>query len=314
MILSTHRCQLQWLVVLSVALCCAGCDEVPGGTAIGRLDKVWGRRGISFGRFQKPRAMAIDAKDNLYIVDMKAQIQVFSPDGEYLRGWSTPDHAVGKPTGLSLDRHGNVLVADTHYYQLLIYSPTGELLKKIGGTLGHRPGEFGLVTDAVEDSAGNLYISEYGEFDRIQKFTPAGEFLLQWGGHGSEPGQFVRPQHMAVDEQDRIWVADACNHRLQVFDTSGKLLTMWGEAGSQPGQLFYPYDVTFDREGNVLICEYGNHRIQKFTREGKSLGCWGSEGRRDGELFNPWAIVMDSQGRMHVLDSNNHRVQRVILN
>src|SRR5688500_1688611 len=99
MILRRHRCDLQWLILLLAALCCPGCDELPGGRSLGQLDKVWGRRGVSFGRFQKPRAMAIDGQDNLYIVDMKAQIQVFSPDGEYLRGWQTPDHKVGKPTG-----------------------------------------------------------------------------------------------------------------------------------------------------------------------------------------------------------------------
>lgn len=303
-----------WLLGLLCLALCAGCDELPEGKRFGQLDKVWGRRGISEGRFQKPRAMAIDANDLLYIVDMKASIQVFTTDGEFVRGWQTPDHKVGKPTGLSIDRQGNVLVADTHYYQVLVYSPQGELLRKIGGTLGNRPGEFGLVTDALQDSEGNYYISEYGEFDRIQKFTPEGEFLLQWGGHGSEPGQFVRPQNMALDDQDRIWVADACNHRIQVFDGSGKLLSIWGEHGSAPGQLSYPYDLIFDDEGNLYICEFGNHRVQKFTPEGKSLGCWGSEGRREGELFNPWAVVLDQQGRLHVLDTNNHRVQRVTIN
>jgi hypothetical protein len=40
-------------------------------------DKVWGKLGISNGRFSKPRAIAIDDKDQLYIVDMTARIQVF---------------------------------------------------------------------------------------------------------------------------------------------------------------------------------------------------------------------------------------------
>lgn len=302
------------LAGLGAILALPGCEEDEGGVpTIGQLDLVWGRRGISDGRLQKPRAMAIDRQDRLYIVDMTARIQVFDTDGKFLHGWQTPDHKAGKPTGLSIDHEGRVLVADTHYYQLLVYSPRGEMLKQIGGTFGNRPGEFGLVTDAVQDSQGNLYISEYGEYDRIQKFAPDGQFLLQFGGHGSEPGQFVRPQNMAIDEADRIWVADACNHRIQVFDVAGKLLELWGENGSAPGQLCYPYDLIFDRDGNLYICEFGNHRVQKFTRDGKSLGVWGKEGRREGELFNPWAVEFDSQGRLHVLDTNNHRMQRVVV-
>ncbi|HHK41773.1 MAG TPA: hypothetical protein ENJ50_05075, partial [Planctomycetaceae bacterium] len=46
----------------------AGCRPSHAGPP--RVDKVWGRRGISEGRFQRPRAIAVDKKDRLYIVDM----------------------------------------------------------------------------------------------------------------------------------------------------------------------------------------------------------------------------------------------------
>jgi sugar lactone lactonase YvrE len=297
-------------LTLVLLLPLAGCNRHDPGS-LGRLEKVWGRRGISNGRFQKPRALAIDREDRLYVVDMTARIQVFTPEGEFIRSWQTPEHTAGRPTGLSIDRQGRLLVADTHYYRVLVYSQSGELLKILGGQQGNKPGQFGLVTDAVEDSRGNLFVSEYGEFDRIQKFAPDGSFLLEWGGHGSQPGQFARPQNMAVDDHDRIWVADACNHRIQVFDTSGKLLFLWGSQGSKPGQLYYPYSLAFDQQGNLLVCEYGNHRVQKFDVTGKSLGCWGHNGRGEGELFNPWAIACDSRNRIHVLDTNNHRLQRI---
>jgi DNA-binding beta-propeller fold protein YncE len=297
--------------MLLVCVLAVGCGEA--GNSIGKLDLVWGRRGISDGRLQKPRAMTIDQQDQLYIVDMTARVQVFTTDGEFVRSWQTPVHTNGRPTGINIDRDGRVLVADTHYFRVLVYSPVGELLQQIGGTEGHGPGEFGWVTDAVQDRNGNLYVSEYGEYDRIQKLAPDGSFLLQWGGHGSEPGQFARPQDLAIDEQDRIWVTDACNHRIQVFDTEGNLLFLWGAPGTAPGELYYPYDLVFDDAQNVYICEYGNHRIQKFSRSGESLGCWGHEGREPGELHNPWAVVRDSKGRLHVLDTNNHRVQRVVM-
>lgn len=302
---------LFFFFALALTLAATGCSEA--GPGIGKLDTVWGRRGISDGRLQKPRAITIDEQDQIYIVDMTARIQVFTPDGEFIRSWQTPVHTNGRPTGLATDRHGNIVVADTHYYQVLIYSPEGKLLDWIGGTEGTKLGEFAWVTDCVEDSQGNRYISEYGECDRIQKISADKTFLKEWGGHGSEPGQFIRPQGMSVDENDNLWVTDACNHRIQVFDAEGKLIKIWGEAGTEPGQLYYPYDMVLDDQQNVYICEYGNHRVQKFTRDGKSLGCWGHEGREPGELFNPWGLVRDKRGRIFVLDTNNHRVQRVLM-
>ena len=274
---------------------------------------VWGKQGIAPGELQKPRAIAINGRDELFLVDMTARIQVYDLDGNYLRGWRTPASVNGRPTGLSLSKTGRVLVPDTHYFRVLVYESDGAPVDSatMGGAPGKGPGEFGWPTDVVEDSQGNIYVSEYNESDRIQKFSPDGQYLLQWGGTGEEPGQFRRPQSMAVDAQDRIWVADACNHRIQVFDTNGKLLKHWGQEGSGPGQLYYPYGIALDAQGIVYVCEYGNERIQKFTPEGKSLGLWGAPGRAPGQLRNPWAIAFDSQGRLNVLDSNNHRVQRI---
>jgi streptogramin lyase len=285
-----------------------GCN--PGGTGVGHPDAVWGRRGISAGRLQKPRAMAIDDQDQIYIVDMTARIQVFDLEGNYLRGWQTPAHDAGRPTGLSIGSRGEVLVADTHYHRLLVYTREGRLLRTLGGQFGSRPGEFGLVTHAIQDRDGNYYVGEYGEFDRIQKFSPAGKFLLQWGGHGSAPGQFARPQRLVLDRHDRLWVADACNHRIQVFDREGKLLRYWGRAGAAAGELYYPYDLAIAPDETLYVCEFGNHRVQHFTPDGRSLGCWGAQGREEGELNNPWALVLGPQGRIFVLDTNNHRVQR----
>jgi streptogramin lyase len=278
-------------------------------------DKVWGQVGITNGRFQKPRAITIDEQDHLYIVDMTARIQVFDADGNFVRVWQTPMHDNGRPTGLSITRDGLVAVADTHYYRVLFYTTDGRMQDAltIGGTMGPGPGEFGFVTDVAQDAAGNYYVSEYGEYDRIQKFTPERKYMLEWGGHGAEPGKFARPQSMAVDADGLIWVTDACNHRIQIFDETGELVKLWGEQGSGPGQLSYPYSGWLDGRGHLYVCEFGNHRVQKFTLDGKSVGIWGSEGRGPGQLFNPWAIVMDSHGRLDVLDSNNNRVQRFVL-
>lgn len=306
----------RWWFSLALVPLLLGC--APGASPPGVPEVVWGRRGLADGRMQKPRAMAIDDQDQLYIVDMTGRIQVFSPDGQFLRSWRTPEIADGRPTGLSFDRHGRLMVADTHYYRVLFYSPTGELHEElsIGGVCGQGPGEFHFVTDCVEDSQGNYYIAEYGEFDRIQKFSPQREFLFQWGNHGEREGQFMRPQSLAVDEQDLLWVADSCNHRIQVFDARGKdakLVKSWGRPGREPGQLSYPWGIILDGRGNVYVSERGNHRVQKFDRDGNSLGIWGTSGRRPGELNEPWTLVLDSRQRIHVLDTYNHRVQRIRL-
>ena len=293
-----------------------GC--ISESTSIEKPEQVWGNRGFGEGRFQKPRAMAIDNRDQIYIVDMTGRIQVFAPNGDFLRVWRTPEIEAGKPCGLSFDHDGNLLVADTHYFRVLFYTPAGKLLENrtIGGVNGHEPGHFFFVTDCVQDSRGNYYVCEYGDFDRVQKFARDGKFLVQWGRHGSEPGEFVQPRGMAIDRQDQLYVTDACNHRVQVFDVTvepPKLVRMWGTMGREPGQLRYPYGIELDHRGHVYLAEFGNSRVQKFTEDGKFVASWGIAGRREGELNQPWDLALDSKGRLHVLDTYNHRVQTIRL-
>lgn len=293
------------------SLGCGGPRTVP--------DLVWGGHGVQDGQFVKPRAIAIDAADRLYIVDFTARIQVFDCDGHFLGYcWRTPDFRKGRPSGLSIDRDGHLLVSDSHYSCLRVYSlenlPLGEApqpLRQIGGEPGQAPGQFGYISDAVQDEQGYFYLAEFGENQRISKLDSEGRFLLCWGSPGTEPGQFSRPRALALGPDGRLYVADSCNHRIQIFTRDGQLVRCWGTSGTQPGELAYPYDLAFNRQGELFVVEYGNHRVQKFTTDGRSLGCWGGPGRQPGQLCSPWALAVDSQGRVHVLDSENHRVQRV---
>jgi DNA-binding beta-propeller fold protein YncE len=284
----------------------AGC-----GTSRGQPDLVWGQRGKDGGDMVKPRAVAIDAQDRLYIVDFTARIQVYDRDGHYLLGWTTPDSRNGRPSGLGIDRDGNLLVSDSHYHCLRIYSPEGIELRKIGGTPGPNPGQFSYTADAVQDADGFLYVAEFGENRRITKLTADGQVVCCWGSLGDEPGQFGRIRALALGPEGYLYVADATNHRIQVFTRDGKLVRVWGKPGSGKGELSYPYDLAFGKGGELYVAEFGNHRVQKFTPDGNSLGCWGSPGHGLGQLSSPWALAVDSHGDVHVIDSENHRVQRI---
>ena len=325
------------LLDIAAAAACGGLASVgcvPTGQ--GPLpDLVWGRRGMSEGRFLKPRAITIDDQDQLYIVDTTGRIQVFDTDGNFIRFWSTPKTKNGRPTGLAIklvrqeeldtDKEGSdgtddprrLLVADTHYYRMLSYSLDGTLCpdEQIGGNSGHLPGDFAFVTDAVCDSNGCFYIGEYNASDRIQKFDPDGKFLTQWGGNGTEPGKFIRPQSLVVRE-NVLWVADSCNHRIQRFDISydtPKLIDIWGKPGDRAGEFFYPYDMAFASDGSLLVIEYKNDRVQRFDADGKWIATWGGSGFEPGRLNQPWGVVVDSRDRVHILDSSNHRIQRIDL-
>ncbi len=275
---------------------------------------MWGERGLGDGKLLKPRAIAIDQKNRLYVVDWSARIQVFDRDGNYLGPtWTTPDYTNGRPSGLSIDPDGNLIVSDSHYSCLRIYSPKGKLLRTIHPETKSTEDQTGYICDAIQDEDGYLYVAEFGDIQRITKLDRDGSIVQSWGDSGNAPGHFARIRAMVFGPDDNLYVADAANHRIQVFSKEGELIRYWGSSGNEPGQLSYPYDLDFTTGENpvLYVLEFGNNRVQKFTPEGKSLGIWGGAGREPGKLFSPWGLAVDRYGSVHVLDSENHRVQRI---
>ncbi len=274
--------------------------------------EVIGGPGSRPGRFQTPRALALDPqRQRLFVADMTDRIQVFDLEGRFLYLWHLPDFNVDGPTGLDVDANGNLVVTDTHLYRILVCSPEGQVRASIGGVMGTGPGEFISLRHVAVRPAGEGYVTtESGGNDRVQVFDSDGVPIAWWGSHGSGPGQFRRPEAVEVTPENEIIVADSCNHRIQVFSLDGELLRMWGEPGRELGQLLYPYDVFLGPDGLLYICEYGNHRLQRFTPEGEPIDLWGGPGRAPGQMAGPWAVVVTSDQTVFVADGSNHRLLR----
>ena len=112
----------------------------------------------------------------------------------------------------------NIAITDTHYSRVLVYSPTGKLLRKFG-SYGKKPGQLLLVTGICVDSDGNSYTADYGgDFDRVSTWSAAGVLLAAWPGHGEAPRQFRRPCGLAISQSGDLLVADIGNHRVQILD------------------------------------------------------------------------------------------------
>jgi DNA-binding beta-propeller fold protein YncE len=269
---------------------------------------AFGDRGLGHGQFVYPRAMALAPDGCVYVVDTTARIQRFSPTGEFETCWQMPEWTAGKPTGLSVDSAGRVLVADTHYHRVIIFDRDGHELARFGSN-GTGDGQFLLTTVAVADQKGRIYVAEYGDNDRINVFSPDLKYLYSFGQENMGETPLIRPQSIAVDGDGTLWVADACRHRVCHFSPEGKLIGTFGSFGRGPGQLQYPYHVAVCPDGTLLVSEFGNNRLQRFDRKGKSLDTWGGTGTAPGQLLSPWSAVVNNKGLVYVLDSGNNRVQ-----
>ena len=155
------------------------------------------------------------------------------------------------PHGISVDKDGNVWVADfsgnkagTKGHQVHKFSPKGEKLMSLGiaGKPGNADGQFNQPNDVIVGPDGSIYVSDghdaqgmttnaaleeglkRGATSRISKFSPDGKFIKSWGKIGVKHGEFRTPHALAFDSKGRLWVADRGNHRIEIFDQDGNYL------------------------------------------------------------------------------------------
>jgi ABC-type Fe3+ transport system permease subunit/DNA-binding beta-propeller fold protein YncE len=274
--------------------------------------EIIGARGAGFGEFNKPRSVTVDARDNLYVVDMTGRVQKFSPEGVCLSFWQMPQTEKGKPKGMCRDRDGNIVLVEPHYSRVNHFTPEGKLAAQ-WGVHGTNMGELGMPRGAVVNARGEIYVCEYTLSERVQHFTAHGEKCLgSFGQLGDGPGEFSRAEGLGIDGEGRIYVADSCNHRVEIFSGEGKFLRAYGRAGTGAGQLSYPYDVQVDPSGLQFVCEFGNSRVQIFDAGDQPLEILGGPGGAPGQFSNPWGLALDSHGNMYVADAMNNRVQKFV--
>ena len=289
--------------LLLVCLILAGCRDPEQPRAI------WLETGMGTGQVVYPRAIDYRPQDDSYVViDRMARVQRIDSRGRFINAWRMPDFELGKPVGVTVGPDGNIYVPDTHYQRVIVYAPDGTELRR-WGRQGTGPGEFIFPTDVAFDSRGRVFVSEYGDHDRIQVFDDAGNYLYEFGSFGHGDGEFSRPQSMVIRD-DLVYVTDACNHRIVVFTTDGKWVRNIGGVGTAAGRFRFPYGLTTDRDGRLIVCEFGNNRVQRIDPQtGASLGVWGRAGRAPGELAYPWAVAVGREGDVAIIDAGNNRVQ-----
>ncbi|HEX3361799.1 MAG TPA: hypothetical protein VHS74_12465 [Solirubrobacterales bacterium] len=239
----------------------------------------FGSAGTAAGQFSEPHGAAVDQSSggptsgDIYLADsLNNRVDAFGPEGEFKLafGWGVADGAEALQTCTTAC---------------------------FAGLPGEGAGQFnrpeGLAVDnSGGPSQGDLYVADTRNL-RVEKFSPAGEFLLMFGAEvdktthanlctkadleggdvcgagveGTGPGQFeaLGERVLAVDSAGTVYVGE--RDRVEKF----------GEDGVFAGQIALPgagllNDLAIDSAGDLYVIAGGLSGVHKYDGTGIELG------------------------------------------
>jgi DNA-binding beta-propeller fold protein YncE len=134
-------------------------------------DGVWGEQGPEPGQLLLITAIA-ELSDSTIAVGClrtKLGIQVFTPQGGYLRGFGTRElgrGGISRPSGLAGTPDGLIWVVDEIRQSILVFDREGKFISEFGGR-GAAPGEFAFPSSLASDGGRLLAVTD-GELGRAQ--------------------------------------------------------------------------------------------------------------------------------------------------
>lgn len=187
----------------------------------------FGSFGSKEGQFDWPRQVAVDKDVKfLYVVDSNNnRIQKFDTNGNFIKSWGSLGTGNGQfslPISVIIDSKGDIIVNDRGTSRIQKFDPDGNFLLAFGSN-GTGDGQFSEAEHMATDKFDNIYVNDAQAGDtasnqpRVQKFDSNGKFITKWGSNGTENGEFMDPEHLAVDSEGNVYVSDRGNNNIQVF-------------------------------------------------------------------------------------------------
>lgn len=202
-------------------------DNIQKFDSNGNFLLKFGSHGSGEGEFYYPRHVAVDKDVKfVYVADSKNnRIQKFDINGNFIKSIGSEGTGDGQfilPVSVVIDSKGNIIVNERGNPRVQKFDSEGNFLLKFGSE-GTGDGQFSHVEHIATDKYDDIYINDPQSdktgsgIPRVQKFDTNGNFITKWGSMGTGDGQFIDPEHLAIDSNGYVYVSDKENNNIQVF-------------------------------------------------------------------------------------------------
>ena len=183
-------------------------------------------------------------------------------DGRSLTSITRGGPPFNRPTNLAVAPGGDLYVSDGYSNaRIHRFNAAGQLIQSWGEP-GNGAGQFNLPHGLAVLADGRVVVADR-ENDRLQFFSPDGEYLDEWT-------DVQRPTNVALDGDGRLYVSELWRRvgdlsfrlgdttddrpgRVSVYDAGGAVLARWGGPDRcAPGNFCAPHDICVDAHGDIM--------------------------------------------------------------
>jgi len=294
-----------------------------------------------------PTAIVFDAKGDLLIADTgNNEIRMVSPQGIITKVAGTGNAAFdvdngtvataafSGPTGLAVDKLGNIYVADTGNQRVRLLGTNGLTSVLAGDGTAGSFGDGRQATTAevsspgtlVFDTAGNLYIADIGN-DRVRQINTAG-VMSNYAGSGTvaaggDGGYAIAAnlnlQGIGIDPNNNLLIADGANYRVRFVTAATGVITTIGGNGLVTynpqnlllnGDTLYFSDTSANRIRQMSLSG-GAATISILAGTGQETFDVGDDIAFTARLNSPRGLSIDSKGNIYFADWKNDAVREI---
>lgn len=195
-----------------------------------------------------PVGLEIDSKGYFFITDRDNFVKIFDSNGILIKTWPIYNDSF-KKIGKDECGFGSSIALDEKGYVYIDVWETPHIFNEISyPIIGTRPHTiYGFGPGIIKYDSSGDYITKWTKKDYsddvrlvrpmgristdcnghifiasrssscIQKFDTNGNFITKFGSKGSNNGQFLYPEAVAVDKEENVYVMDSGNFRVQKF-------------------------------------------------------------------------------------------------
>ncbi len=273
-------------------------------TLAGRAEEEGSTNGpAAAARFASPQGIAVDAAGNVYVTDFDSHvIRKISTSGIVTTfAGSSMGSADGSgaaaqfayPSGLAIDKDGNLYVGDSHSLTIRKITPRGAVTT-VAGLADHGGTEdgagatarFNSVHAVAVDHEGNVYATDYA--------------YIQSAG----ATRYVKPGPSAtVRRIDATGVVSTIAGQRSELDPSP-------DGVGAAARFESPSGIVADRDGTMYVTDATASTVRKITAAGEVTTFAGKTGvtghidgvRSDARFDQPMGIALDGAGTMYLTD------------